>query len=440
MSESAPCNHLNTCSDCRRGWTQKCEQIKSQHIRYVSFIESLAKVIANAKQKGNKKSKSKNRRKPTDTMKAKQPSYNPPSYNDLNVKIPKAFADDTIPHITQEAIAPPNVYSYVRKSIVMQHNDQQLPMDQKNVIVNMDFHEAKSNEPLYCRMSKIQNQRYNWQLEHKLYTAAELASLGFTALAQSSRISLQQDTELLSASIRDPQSVHDILRRCKWNDTPVFNTTQNYKRITLSIQQCKLNPMVERTLSNMDAAKSFIPILMFGERSHWVEHVAIVHIDMSDACIEDNKMDEDERDQVDINVGISLRCDAHGVRISGIHLDMEKLSEQHQLLYPHECHCLDGLAFKNNIHDIRVGNPDAIQNKLKAVKQKYDEFKKFILRFINSHPDEFGTFQKQAQVLLMNQNGTLTNALKSVDLEEVMSPPPSSISSSPDYCFHSPSD
>eukprot|EP01083_Nonionella_stella_P129662 393412_1 len=443
ISQSASCNHLSTCPDCRLGWTQKCEQVKmfkallltlqTQHAHHVSFVGTLCEAIANAKAKGNKKSKSKNRRKPTDTMKAKQPSYNPPSYNDLNVKIPKAFADDTIPHITQEAIAPPNVYSYVKKSIVMQHNDQQLPMDQKNVIVNMDFHEAKSNEPLYCRMSKIQNQRYNWQLEHKLYTAAELASLGFTALAQSSRIPLQQDTgsELLSASIRDPQSVHDILRRCKWNDTPVFNTTQNYKRITLSIQQCKLNPMVERTLSNMDAAKSFIPILMFGERSHWVEHVAIVHIDMSDACIEDNKMDQDERDQVDINVGISLRCDAHGIRITGIHVDKEKISEQHQVLHPHVCHCLDG--FNSNIHDIRVGNPDTVENKMKDLKQKYSAYKEFIHCFINSDPETYGTFQHQAQVLLMNENGALSNYLKSMDFRRSFSTP----LSSPDYCLHS---
>eukprot|EP01083_Nonionella_stella_P203609 742862_1 len=443
MPQSTPCNHLNTCSYCRLGWTQKCEQnkifkglllrLQTQHAHHVSFVGTLCEAIANAKAKGNKKSKSKNRRKPTDTMKAKQPSYNPPSYNDLNVKIPKAFADDTIPHITQEAIAPPNVYSYVKKSIVMQHNDKQLPMDQKNVIVNMDFHEAKSNEPLYCIMSKIQNQRYNWQLEHKLYTAAELASLGFTALAQSSRIPLQQDTgsELLSASIHDPQSVHDILRRCKWNDTPVFNTTQNYKRITLSIQQCKLNPMVERTLSNMDAVKSFIPILMFGERSHWVEHVAIVHIDMSDACIEDNKMDEDERDQVDINVGISLRCDAHGIRITGIHVDKEKISEQHQVLHPHVCHCLDG--FNSNIHDIRVGNPDTVENKMKDLKQKYSAYKEFIHCFINSDPETYGTFQHQAQVLLMNENGALSNYLKSMDFRRSFSTP----LSSPDYCLHS---
>eukprot|EP01084_Bolivina_argentea_P246033 411829_1 len=411
MSQSNPCNHLSTCSYCRIGWTQKCEQIKifkalllslqTQHSHHVSFVETLCKAIANVKQKGTKKSKSKNRRKTqaTDTIEGNQPSYEP---QNVKVKIPRALTDDVITQTIKEPIASHKLYSYLNKSIAMQRTDKQLHEDKENVVVNVDFHAAKTNESLYCVMSPIQHQRCNWQLSPKLYTAAELACIGVAKLPQSSRIPLQKATEF-STSILNTQSVNNILRHCKWNRIPVFNITKNTKRMTLSIEQCKLNPMIKRALLNMTDDDRLIPILMFARESHWVEHVALVHIDMSDGRIEDSKVEE--HDQMDINIGISLRCDARGLRVTGIHLNKEKMSEQHQLLHPHECHCLDG--FNSTIHDIRVGNPDTAENKLKDLKQKYNTYKEFVHRFINSHPHKYDTLQEQAQVLLMNENGTL---------------------------------
>eukprot|EP01083_Nonionella_stella_P189693 702022_1 len=361
MSESAPCNHLNTCSDCLRGWTQKCEQIKSQHIRYVSFIESLAKVIANAKQKANKKSKSKKRRKMAHTVTANQSRYCPPfdAKQSLSVAIPNTFVEDMIAPTVKE---PVTSHSYLYKSIAMQHNDKQLDMNQTNVFVNMDLHEEKSNESLYCVISKIQHERCNWQLVQTLCTKKEL---GPTILPISSR-------EALRDSIYYPipfntQSVNDIFAgKFKWNTIPVFNIQNNIKRLTLFIEQNELNPMIKRTLLNADGANSFTPILMFDRELHWVEHVVIVHIAMSRARKEDQKVDQVVHDQLCIDICVSLRCDAHSVRITGIHLDKQKISEQHQLLRPHECHCLDG--FNSTIHDIRVGNPDTLKNQLKAVK------------------------------------------------------------------------
>eukprot|EP01083_Nonionella_stella_P189692 702020_1 len=319
MSESAPCNHLNTCSDCLRGWTQKCEQIKSQHIRYVSFIESLAKVIANAKQKANKKSKSKNRRKTTHTVKTNQSRYCPPFEA---IAMPNTFAPTV-----KEPIAP---RSYLYKSIAMQDNDKQLDMNQTNVFVNVDLHEEKSNESLYCVISKIQHERCHWQLVPTLCTKNDL---GPTILPQSSRIALQDS--IYYPILPNTQWVNEIFAgKFKWKTIPVFSIQNNTKRLTLFIEQNELNPRIKRTLLDADGADSFIPILMFDRESHWVEQVVIVHIDMSKTRVEkDQKVD-----QLRIDICVSLRCDAHSVRITGIHLDKEKISEQHQLLGPHKCH------------------------------------------------------------------------------------------------------
>eukprot|EP01084_Bolivina_argentea_P183553 316710_1 len=194
MSQSAHCNHFSTCSYCHLVLTRKCEQSKmlhgllrslqSQHAHHVSFVGTLCDAITNTKQRNNKTSKSKNRRKPINPIKANQASYDPPSAHGLNVKIPKPLTEDIIPQTVKNAapIAPATQYSYLKKSIAMQHNDKQLHLNQDHVVVHVDFHETKGNELLYCVMSKIQHQPYNWQVHHKLYTAAELASFGTTAL------------------------------------------------------------------------------------------------------------------------------------------------------------------------------------------------------------------------------------------------------------------
>eukprot|EP01083_Nonionella_stella_P157438 511164_1 len=145
-------------------------------------------------------------------------------------------------------------------------------MEKDNVVVNLDFHETKSSESLYCVMSKIQHQRHDWQLKDKVYTADELDSMGIVTLPQSSRIACQKRNSLSTFRF-NAQSVNDIMQRCKWNIIPVYNITNNTKRITLSIEQSKLNPMVETALCTMDYENSLIPILMFDHESHWVEDI-----------------------------------------------------------------------------------------------------------------------------------------------------------------------
>eukprot|EP01084_Bolivina_argentea_P106830 191079_1 len=148
MPQSTPCNHLNTCSYCRLGWTQKCEQnkifkglllrLQTQHAHHVSFVEMLCNAIANAKQ-NTKKSKFKSRRKTTDAVTTQQPKYDP-SYG-LNVKLPKALTDDIIPQSIKDRITPRKASSYVKQCIAMQHKDKQRHFDQNNVVVDVDFHE-----------------------------------------------------------------------------------------------------------------------------------------------------------------------------------------------------------------------------------------------------------------------------------------------------------
>eukprot|EP01084_Bolivina_argentea_P060477 110498_1 len=50
MAQPAACNHLNTCSDCRRGWTQ------NKTFKGLLSLQTHCKSTVNAKQKDNKKS------------------------------------------------------------------------------------------------------------------------------------------------------------------------------------------------------------------------------------------------------------------------------------------------------------------------------------------------------------------------------------------------
>eukprot|EP01083_Nonionella_stella_P285364 971305_1 len=261
VSQPSPCNHLSTCSHCSLGWTRKCVQIKmfkallvslqAQHAHHVAFVETLCKTIANAKQKGNKKAKK--RRNTLDAVAANQPSYDPPfgATQKLKVKIPKTVTEDIIPQIVQEPIASQHMYSYVNKSIVMQRNDKQLSMEKDNVVVNLDFHETKSSESLYCVMSKIQHQRYDWQLEDKVYTADELDSMGIVTLPQSSRIACQKSNSLSTFRF-NAQSVNDIMQRCKWNTISVYNITNNTKK--KKNKNNKLNKQKQTTKQSQSSA------------------------------------------------------------------------------------------------------------------------------------------------------------------------------------------
>eukprot|EP01083_Nonionella_stella_P013788 38776_1 len=166
--------------------------------------------------------------------------------------------------------------------------------------------------------------------------------------------------------------------------------------------QEQLNPMIKRSMLSIRNDKTpLIPILMFDNTSntHWIEYILVVHV-------------ED-----DIDIGISLIYDAtYGVQITGIHLDKVMILEQHEVLLSHSqhdngaCHCLDG--FTSIIHDMRVGNCEALLNEMKSYKQKYGVYKQLAHKFINGKDTEkYSILQQYAEMAVQRDNGSLGDSL-----------------------------
>merc|ERR1712228_1163766 len=92
---------------------------------------------------------------------------------------------------------------------------------------------------------------------------------------------------------------------------------------------------------------------------YWIEYVWIITIDNN------------------ISIGISFRYNKqYGVRVNGIHLDKEYLINQHELVMPnHNCKCFQG--FNSHISDLKIGNPDDLQNKINYYRQVIEELTEY---------------------------------------------------------------
>eukprot|EP01083_Nonionella_stella_P070934 190123_1 len=106
----------------------------------------------------------------------------------------------------------------------------------------------KCNKCLYCVMKRTPptNTNYKWQIPDELFTATEAMQLCDAPLPRSSRVQLQRMSAQfdLKQFTFDPQSIRRIIKQCKWNTIPVFKRKANKQRLTLSITQEQLNPMI----------------------------------------------------------------------------------------------------------------------------------------------------------------------------------------------------
>eukprot|EP01083_Nonionella_stella_P057935 151898_1 len=434
---STHCTHLsdNECAECGHILRQKDEQIKmfkqllytlqQQHEYHTEFENMICKAFhQNAKLKSKLKQVG---QRPINTL-----SYDPIKGAKKHVKVSRELTDEIIPKTIKENIS--HVYSYLDKSIGMQYNDKQIIDDDDECVddtddckhlpteyhvINMDFHDKISNEPLYCVMQRMdtvtQRGHYKWQLNHKLYSAKELQDrlqISEYMPPVSSRGKLRGKTDMNG-------SIYDVLKhvksiksdiKCKWNKIPVFNRKQHQKRMTLSITQEQLNPMIEKCLLNLHG-QSLIPILMFNSHSHmhWVEYVAIINIPInSNMCT---------------SIGISLVRREDRVQITGIHLDKQMLRQQHEVLHCIDCHCFD--VFTSMIDDIHVGNPDALFNQVKDFKHRHRTLKQLILKFINGKDTEkYEILQQHAEAVIKNDNGSLAFSLGDLDNSSMASRSP----------------
>eukprot|EP01083_Nonionella_stella_P157897 513143_1 len=415
------CNHLNECPSCEIIMTRNREQIKFfrglipslyEQIKLLSDLtESLQcqvdnhapfkNMIYNAIiSKGESKSKRKRNRKP------KQNATNIDLYPMRttrrakgNIQISKELLEHIIPDTIKETIS--NVYAYLDRSLAMQYNDGEIIdgeiIDHVNnslyyEIINCDFHETKTDEPLFCVVEKCTpndtKKKYSRKMKDHLFTGDELSQF---KLPKSSRTKLQKT---------ERNRIHnmytkDMVNACKWNEVPVFTQPEHKQRVTLSISIELLNKIVIHTMNNKP---KLIPIVMFDDTAHWMEYICVVHI------------------QKDMDIGIAIKyTKKHGLsslKITGIHLDKAMILEQHELVLPHKCECFDG--FKSIIDDIHVGNADDLLNKLKDYQKRYETLKQFVYWCRNDKEmKQYPSLQQCALVYLKNDNGSLGNSLVS---------------------------
>eukprot|EP01083_Nonionella_stella_P239281 837609_1 len=398
------CNHLKECAECAEIVTRQDEhnkllaQILHTHQQKMEFFLNL---LSKCKPNHSTTNKTKNKFKSMlitlrNSMAESKPKHDlyPSDRAKKNIKLSRKMTQTIVPNATKEPIS--NGYAFMEKSIGMQCNDGQIQnnTDAEYQILNCDLDDK------YCIMKRLpaSHPNYKYQIEDQLFTASQATQLCGGSLPCSSRIPLQRMSAQydIKQFTFDSQFVRRIIKRCKWNTIHVFKRKENKKRLTLTMTQEQLNPMIKRSMLSIRNDKTpLIPILMFDNTSntHWIEYILVVHI------------------RHDIAIGISLRYDSKGVRITGIHLDKVMILEQHEVLLSHSqhdngaCHCLDG--FTSIIHDMRVGNCEALLNEMKSYKQKYGVFKQLAHKFINGKATEkYEILQRDAETAVKRDNGS----------------------------------
>eukprot|EP01083_Nonionella_stella_P180572 644294_1 len=152
-----------------------------------------------------------------------------------NIQISKELLEHIIPDTIKETIS--NVYAYLDRSIAMQYNDGEI-IDGEIIrslhyeIINCDFHETKTDEPLFCVVEKCTpndtKKKYSRKMKDHLFTGDELSQF---KLPKSSRTKLPKT---------ERNRIHnmytkDMVNACKWNEVPVFTQPEHKQRVTLSI-------------------------------------------------------------------------------------------------------------------------------------------------------------------------------------------------------------
>merc|ERR1719445_1483832 len=229
---------------------------------------------------------------------------------------------------------------------------------------------------------------------NRLFTASELEKeYGITELPSSWRQSEEFRNELaakeqIESMLSDPAQRRRLIESVQWHKVDVHKRQNNKRRLTLSLTKPQfMTQCAESTLDNAPQAEvELVPILMFNSETEakWLEHVWVVSLEQG------------------VSVGIALRSEANGVRVTGLHLDGAYLRQQHELALPAhgDCRCLD--HFESKISDLRIGNPDDLQNKINYYQQvikvlsQYKEGVKALMRVDPHHLAHFQAVQRQA--------------------------------------------
>jgi hypothetical protein len=111
-----------------------------------------------------------------------------------------------------------------------------------------------------------------------------------------------------------------------------------------------------------------------------------------------------------VSIGIALRNDGcnGGLRVTGIHLDGDFLRQQHELVLPGhgDCRCLE--HFQSHISDLRIGNPDDLQNKINYYQQVIkvlSQYKEGVKALMKVDPSNVGHLQAVQRQMIQQHGG-----------------------------------
>eukprot|EP01084_Bolivina_argentea_P301758 520672_1 len=319
----------------------------------------------NCKNKSNKRKKPKKRKKHLHNIKniSYEPAQSQRARNNIN--IPKPLTTEYIPQCT--AINHKNVYNYMDKSIALQFIDRQIEHSkQDTVCLHLDLFHQTTNKTLYCVIKKKENDKlHKWEMENKLFSEDKLHK-DFPTIA----LPISSRSELSSQFItKNVQEIRHFLNEktvddCNWPDIPIFTKKNNQQRMIFSTKKQTMKHKFANFMNTTNINQiELIPIIMFGDSCYWVEYICFIHISQY------------------VQIAIGLQLLANGIKISTIHLDKERLLQQHRIILPQHingCDCFDKFIPYITGMKIYGCNLDDDENKTKRLSEKYESLKTFL--------------------------------------------------------------
>lgn len=326
-----------------------------------------------------------------------------------NIQISKSLTEHIVPHRVAESIA--NIYAYMDKATVLSVSAVSTHNPRFRVI-DYDWHCKNTNDALYCvterqDVSTHKARGYAFKMHNRLYTAHDLsAELNVSPSelpvswrkTQKFRAEMALGNEVIRALSTTEQRLK-MVNSCQWHKVPVLKRVNNKRRLTLSLtkpQFTKQCVSVAERVSGDEISKTLFPIAMFNSETDefWLEWVWTLRID----------------DGVSVGIAFRYQNPQNGVRVSGIHLDRDYLQEQHELVHPG--HAAPGLrGFESNISDLRIGNPDDLQNKINYYKQLIASLtvhKEDMAEFMAIEENDLRQFQSlQRRIRVRGEHGNL---------------------------------
>eukprot|EP01084_Bolivina_argentea_P125658 222604_1 len=277
------------------------------------------------------------------------------------IKISTDLTEIIIPNMIRENINRKMVYNFVNKSTAICVHEGKYYDNEQFKIFNYGFHN-KFGAELYCVADKKKG-RYSYKMRDTLFTKNQILeqcgvkydNLPICISDLKSKI-IHDNINKIRQILLDQTCFNSIICNIKqWSKVPVYTTMNkaqsteiNKSRRTFSITKNEFLHDIHIFVNN-DKNVQLIPIAMFNCNGYRLEYVHIVKF------------------RKNIHIGISYIYDKLGVKVSGIHVNKDNIMIHHQLVFNHECHCLDG--FQSNTDDFHIGNCDEDENRYKALKK-----------------------------------------------------------------------